>query len=76
MTLPITAIVPVRNAASHLRQALDSVSVAGVAETIVIDGGSTDGSIEIAASTPNVRLLHQRTRGLAAARNEALAAAT
>ena len=42
MTLPITAIVPVRNAASHLRQALDPVSVAGVAETIVIDGGSTD----------------------------------
>ena len=76
MTLPITAIVPVRNAASHLRHALDAVSAAGVAATVVIDGGSTDGSIEIATSAPNVRLLHQRSRGLAAARNEAIAAST
>ncbi|MFZ9690797.1 MAG: glycosyltransferase family 2 protein [Phycisphaerales bacterium] len=76
MTLPITAIVPVRNGASHLRGALASAAEATVAETIVIDGGSTDGSIEIAEAFGGVRTLHQRSRGLAAARNEAIAEAT
>lgn len=76
MTLPITAIVPVRNGASHLSGALASVAEAKVAETIVIDGGSSDGSIEITESFGGARVLHQRSRGLAAARNEAIAAAT
>jgi len=76
MTVPVTAIVPVRNGASHLAKALASIAEATVAETIVIDGGSNDGSIEIARGSRGVRLLHQRSRGLAAARNEAIAAAT
>lgn len=74
--LPVTAIVPTRNVAAHLATALASVAQASPAETIVIDGSSTDGSIEIARAAPGVRVLSQRSRGLAAARNEAIAAST
>ena len=42
----------------------------------MIDGGSTDGSAEIAASRPGVRVIAQAGRGLAAARNQAILASS
>lgn len=78
----ISSIVCVRNAVRTLTRALDSVFVQelppgfGPMEVIVIDGSSTDGSAELAASRDGVRLLHQTGAGLAAARNEAILAAT
>jgi glycosyltransferase involved in cell wall biosynthesis len=74
--LPVTAIVPTRDAAAHLSTALVTVAAARPAETIVIDGASTDDSIAIARRASGVRVLSQRSRGLAAARNEAISAAT
>ncbi len=74
--LPVTAIVPTRDAAAHLSTALATVAAARPAETIVIDGASNDDSIAIARRASGVRVLSQRSRGLAAARNEAISAAT
>ena len=74
--LPVSAIVPTRNAAAHLADALASVAAATPAETIVIDGGSSDASVAVARGAPGVRVLSQRSRGLAAARNEAIAASS
>ena len=74
--LPVTAIVPTRDAAAHLSTALATVAAARPAETIVIDGASNDDSIAIARRASGVRALSQRSRGLAAARNEAISAAT
>ncbi|QOV90179.1 glycosyltransferase [Humisphaera borealis] len=39
-------------------------------EVILIDDGSTDDTLEIAARYPQVRTIHQENRGLSAARNE------
>ena len=57
-------------AKSACRQTWPSIDV------IVVDDGSTDGSGAIAAEHPGVRVLWQANRGLAAARNAGLAAAT
>lgn len=83
MTAPaITAIVAVRNSAPTLAEAIESVLAQRVPapwhppEIVVIDGGSSDGSERIARSFPGVRLIMQTSHGLAAARNEAIRAAT
>jgi glycosyltransferase involved in cell wall biosynthesis len=39
----------------------------------VVDGGSTDGTFERLASRPDIELVRQRGRGLAAARNQGVA---
>ena len=65
--------------ASCLATAYDAASAAGIdAEFIVVDNGSSDGSIElIARDHPAVLLLCNRTnRGFAVANNQALAKAT
>jgi len=71
---PVSVILPVRNAAAHVAAAIESVLAQSPrpAEILVIDGGSTDGTLEIAARYPDVRLIHQQGRGLAAARNQAI----
>jgi glycosyltransferase involved in cell wall biosynthesis len=72
----------VKNAVGTLSRTLDSVFAQeipkgfGPMEVIVIDGSSTDGSAELAASLAGVRLLRQAGNGLAAARNEAIFATT
>jgi glycosyltransferase involved in cell wall biosynthesis len=77
--ITIAVVVPVRNGADTLPAALESVSSQTRApdEAIVVDDGSTDGSGEIAASSPSrPAVLRLEGRGVAAARNAALAAAT
>jgi glycosyltransferase involved in cell wall biosynthesis len=73
-TVPVSVIVPVRNAASHLPAALESVAAQEPrpAEIIVIDGDSTDDSVAIARTFAGVRVMPQTGRGIPAARNQAI----
>ena len=78
----VSVIVPTLNAAQTIDETLQSVlteaaSVSQRVEVTVIDGGSTDGTIDRVATVHHeVRLVTQESKGLAAARNEAIAQAT
>jgi len=63
----LTVIIPVRNAEAFLDACLRSVVVANPAEIIVVDGRSTDRTLDIAGQYP-VRILSDHGRGVAAAR--------
>lgn len=72
----VTVVVPVRNAAAILEGCLASVERQAPAEVIVVDGLSTDGTLEI-ARRHGARILSDEGRGLPAARSlGARAAAT
>jgi glycosyltransferase involved in cell wall biosynthesis len=73
----VSVIVPVRNGARFLREALDSAVLNGYApiDVVVLDGRSTDGSAEIARSYPGVRVIVQAGHGLSDAWNTGLDAA-
>lgn len=73
--VPVSVITPVFNGARHIRACLDNVvaqDVAGV-EHIVVDGGSTDGTVEVvqefAREHPHVRLLVNPGQRQSAAQN-------
>jgi glycosyltransferase involved in cell wall biosynthesis len=73
----VSVVVPVRNGARFLREALDSVVENGYApfEIVVVDGHSTDGSAEIARAYRAVRWMLQDGAGLADAWNTGIRAA-
>jgi glycosyltransferase involved in cell wall biosynthesis len=58
--LPVTVVVPVRNEAPRLRECLGRLGA--FAEVIVVDSGSTDESLRIAAEA-GARVLHFRWDG-------------
>ena len=64
----VAVVVPVRNAEAMLPACLDSIMRQGPAELIVVDGLSTDRSVEIARSF-GARILSDEGRGLPAARS-------
>jgi glycosyltransferase involved in cell wall biosynthesis len=71
---PVTVVIPCFNQAHFLCEAIESVLAQtrpGV-EAIVVDDGSHDNTVEVAARYPGVRCLRQENRGLAAARNAGL----
>lgn len=71
-TLPVCLIMPVFNGAAHIGEALASATAERVAQVIVVDDGSTDGSGEIAAGFGSVvEVVRQENAGAAAARNRA-----
>lgn len=78
----LTVIVPMHDVAPYLDEALTSLSAQRFRdfEALLIDDGSTDGTVGIAlahaAHDPRFRLLHQEHRGLSAARNRGLDEAT
>lgn len=73
----ISVIVPFYNVAPYLKECLDSVlsQTHSHLEVVLIDDGSTDGSVDIAKEylcDPRVRLISQKNGGLSRARNVGL----
>ena len=77
--LPVTAVIPAYQAAELLPRALRSVDAqrpCGVSETIVVDDCSSDATGEVARAHGARVVRHDENRGLAAARNSGIAAAS
>jgi glycosyltransferase involved in cell wall biosynthesis len=73
----ITIITPSFNAARTIAETLESVRAQGYPglEHIVVDGGSTDGTVEILEAAPGIRYVSEPDRGLAHALNKGIAMA-
>jgi glycosyltransferase involved in cell wall biosynthesis len=76
----ISVILPTRNRAALLPAAIESVRAQsyGRWELLVVDDGSTDATASVLAgfaADPRIRVLHGHGKGVAAARNIAMAAA-
>ena len=71
MTAAVSVIVAVKDSARFLAQALDSLQAQhdDEHEVLVVDGGSRDGSLEIARAYPKLRCLQQDGHGFANAWN-------
>ncbi|MEM7140397.1 MAG: glycosyltransferase family 2 protein [Actinomycetota bacterium] len=73
-TLDVSIVLPVHNEAGHLAEEIDRISASMEAspyswELVLVDDGSTDGSAEIGADRPHVRVLRSaRNRGTGTAR--------
>lgn len=75
----VSIVIPVLDEERHLADCLDAIDAQtydGAIEVLVVDGGSTDRTCEIARSRPSVRLLHNPRRIQSAALNLALAEAS
>lgn len=73
----LSIVVPVYNAGRYLKSAVDSLlaqSLPGL-EIIVVDDGSTDGGVASVERLP-VRVLRQKNKGEASARNAGVKAST
>jgi glycosyltransferase involved in cell wall biosynthesis len=78
MTAPVAVVIPTYNHSRFLADAIASVERQTVhaSEIIVVDDGSTDHPEYVATQFPGVRFIRQDNRGLAAARNTGLMAAS
>jgi glycosyltransferase involved in cell wall biosynthesis len=74
----LTIITPSLNAAGTLAETLESVRLQGYPglEHIVVDGGSTDGTLEILEAAPDIRFVSEPDRGLSHALNKGIAMAS
>ena len=77
----ITVIIPLYNKVAEVERALTSILAQTIQEfeLLIIDGGSTDGSLEKVApylKDTRIKLINQKGKGLPGARNEAIAAAS
>jgi glycosyltransferase involved in cell wall biosynthesis len=73
--LPISVVVPVRNAELFLEECLASIARQGPGEIVVVDGLSTDRTLEIARRYTD-RVISDGGRGVAAARRMGVAEAS
>lgn len=78
MPVSISVIIPACNASAHLTRCLDALSYSSKAplETILVDDGSTDDTVQIAESFGVKVFRNERRRGPAFARNLAAKQAT
>lgn len=76
--MKVSVIVPTHNRAHTLARALDSVlqQTRAADEIIVVDDGSDDGTHTLLEQYPQVRVLRQDNRGVSAARNAGIRAAS
>jgi glycosyltransferase involved in cell wall biosynthesis len=74
----LTVITPCLNAAATLPAALESVRAQRVPglEHIVVDGGSTDGTVDLLRAAEGIRWISEPDRGLAHALNKGIAMAS
>jgi glycosyltransferase involved in cell wall biosynthesis len=74
--MDITVVIPLYNKRDSIQRAINSVIRQTITPKIIIvvDDGSTDGSLEVVASmnNPYIRLLKQENNGVSAARNRGL----
>jgi GT2 family glycosyltransferase len=68
-------VTPCLNAAATLREALASVPLGDDIEHVVVDGGSTDGTVELLSGASGVRFVSEPDRGLSDAMNKGVAMA-
>lgn len=75
--LSVSVVLAVKNSERYLAQALESVRAQTYApcEVLVVDGGSTDRSVELASAFPGVRVLAQSGTGFVDAWNCGITAA-
>jgi glycosyltransferase involved in cell wall biosynthesis len=66
-----TLLMPIFNEIEGMKQIMPRVRREWVDEIVVIDGGSTDGTLEYAAAH-EYKVLHQRSKGITNAYREAL----
>ena len=78
MTPLVSVIIPIYNAEAYLKETLDSVLASDyeALEVVMMDDGSTDGSLaiaqEYAQKDVRCKVLHQDNAGVSAARNKAI----
>ena len=75
-TVPVSVVIPAYQARRTIAAAVQSAQAQRPAprEVVVVDDGSRDGTGDVVAALPGVRLIRQDNRGPAAARNRGLAA--
>lgn len=75
--MKVSVVMPVYNAETTVLQALESLRAqsAQSLEIIVVNDGSTDGTLDILRQQPDIMLLDHSHRGIAPALNDGLAAA-
>lgn len=71
----LSIVTPSYNAAATIEETLRSVRDQGIegVEHIVVDGGSTDGTLDILAAAPGIRYISEPDRGLSHAVNKGIA---
>jgi glycosyltransferase involved in cell wall biosynthesis len=76
----VSIVVPVYNAEQYVAETLKSVLAQTYQnfEVIIVDDGATDRSLEICQrfDDPRIKIIHQKNRGLAGARNTGIRHAT
>ena len=74
MTLPVSIITPSLNQVRYIEDAIQSVlrQNYSVVEHIVVDGGSTDGTLDILARYPHIRVVSEPDHGMYDALNKGL----